>query len=526
MGKPKSTKDRYTLAPHVQLRILGDLYELLDSEDPKEAYLFNTMLSKYVSPSKEGATERQNAAIAKWLRVEDRNSRTNQRVQLAEPFLLGDVSSELVLRKAATLIRHLLGDVVPRESLIGSFSGGASTSLRRAPGAVALKFMEKPDVTPEAWDTIWPLIYKDHDLWHLHNSEVLNPRFVEGNVMFTVPKNSLIDRVCCKEPDLNMWVQKACGDTIRAKLRTVGIDLNDQSHNRNLAREGSITGELCTIDLSSASDTVSDQLVMRLLPHDWYFFLDAIRCKQTRLPDGTFHVNEMFSSMGNGFTFELESLIFWALTKASCYLFGIKGKVSVYGDDVICPSKAYNVVRTIFNWCGFTLNEKKSFSKGPFRESCGGHYHNGIDITPFYIREPIRTVPRLIHFLNKLRHWSASNGASSWCDTKYWPLWKRLSSLVEPKLHGGWDCSSIETLASKQGRGMRLQVKRRTIPRQAYDTGLYLQWMSDAARRDGTTDSVVSVVRELDELVVRPRSFQHHHFGLEPPLYAGELLEQ
>lgn len=521
----RTGNSRHTLAPHVQLKLFAELYSLLDPLDPRDMYLKQEILSKYVKPSKQNATERQNAAINKWLSVEDRNGRTNMRVQLEESFLIGSYSIHDILDRAATYIRRVIGDEVPREELNGSFSGGASTSLRRQPGVVALKYVEKLDVTQEAWDAIWPLLIKEHGLWHTLNEAVFEPRFVDSNIMFTVPKNSRIDRVCCKEPDLNMFVQKGCGDIIRARLRKVGVNLNDQSRNRNLAREGSLTGELATIDLSSASDTVSDQLVMRLVPHDWYFFLDALRCKQTLLPDGTTHVNNMFSSMGNGFTFELESLIFWGLVKAVCYLYGYRGRVSVYGDDIICPSGAYKVVRQLFSWCGFKLNDDKSFCEGPFRESCGGHYHSGIDITPFYVKEPITSATRLIHFLNKLRNWCAANGTSSWCDTRFWNLWQRYASLIDNKLHGGWDCDSIETLASRKGQARRLVRVRKVLSRESFDRGLYLQWMSDAARRRIATDSVQSVVIEEDRFVVRQRSFQHHHFGLEPPLFSGELLE-
>ena len=156
----------------------------------------------------------------------------------------------------------------------------------------------------------------------------LEPRFVNGNVMFTVPKNSEIDRCACKEPDLNMFLQKGFGNQIRYLLKKkAGVDLNNQLINRELARVGSVDGSLMTVDLSSASDSVTSALVGRLLPPDWFWYLDLVRSPVTMI-DGEVHLNEMFSSMGNGFTFELESLLFYAITRATAYFGGWNGHIS------------------------------------------------------------------------------------------------------------------------------------------------------------------------------------------------------
>jgi hypothetical protein len=85
--------------------------------------------------------------------------------------------------------------------------------------------------------------------------------------------------------------------------------------------------------------------------------------------------------MGNGFTFELESLIFFAIASCSCDA----GIVSVYGDDIIVPSQYATDVMKNLEMCGFSLNWDKSFIDGPFRESCGGDYFEGFDIRPVYV---------------------------------------------------------------------------------------------------------------------------------------------
>ena len=91
--------------------------------------------------------------------------------------------------------------------------------------------------------------------------------------------------------------------------------------------------------------------------------------------------------MGNGFTFPLETLIFWALTASACE--GDVDSVSVYGDDIICPRERADDVIDTLTMCGFKINLEKSFVEGPFRESCGCDYYKGIDIRPFYKKEPV-----------------------------------------------------------------------------------------------------------------------------------------
>lgn len=139
-----------------------------------------------------------------------------------------------------------------------------------------------------------------------------------GNKVTTVPKNSKTDRVIAIEPLMNMYVQKGIGGAIRHSLRSVGINLNDQTSNQRLAREGSLQGKLATVDLSSASDSVSLLLVEELLPPDWVAAIKLCRSPCGVLPDGSVINYQKVSSMGNGFTFELESLIFWAACSSVC----------------------------------------------------------------------------------------------------------------------------------------------------------------------------------------------------------------
>lgn len=232
---------------------------------------------------------------------------------------------------------------------------------------------------------------------------------VLGNKLDWVPKNYKTDRTIAIEPDWNMFVQKGLGSYIRRKLKRVKIDLDDQSVNRFLAAIGSIDGSLATLDLSMASDTLAYRLVEQLLDPDWF---DALQ--QCRSPVGFYVDNgvenaviyEKFSSMGNGYTFELESLIFWAIARAVSELVEeTDHRLYVYGDDIVVPRRIAGHVMHYLGQCGFLINPDKSFTSGPFRESCGGHYFEGNDVTPFYVREAVDSLDRLFLLHNNVYRW-------------------------------------------------------------------------------------------------------------------------
>lgn len=198
-------------------------------------------------------------------------------------------------------------------------------------------------------------------------------------------KNAKTHRTVSKPPPLNSLVQNGYGDYMSARLKRFGLDLKDQSLNQRLAREGSLTGALATLDLRSASDTIAIELVYHLLPVDWANALSACRCKYVTFR-GERKRLEKFSSMGNGYTFPLESLIFWALAKASC---DAGDSVNVYGDDIVLPSSKFGFLTEVLTSCGFVVNTQKSFHDGPFRESCGADWYRGFNIRPFYAKHVV-----------------------------------------------------------------------------------------------------------------------------------------
>ncbi len=198
-----------------------------------------------------------------------------------------------------------------------------------------------------------------------------------------VPKSAKTYRSVCVEAGLNVTYQLALGTFMAKRLAAFGIDIRDQTLNQRRALEGSLTGALATLDLSSASDTISREIVFELLPLEWADLLKWGRSSTVELPNGSLMTQEKFASMGNGFTFPLETLIFWGLAAACC---DRDSDATVYGDDIVLPSDKFELLAEVLRYAGFLVNAAKSFHKGPFRESCGKDYFRGIDVRPFYAK--------------------------------------------------------------------------------------------------------------------------------------------
>jgi hypothetical protein len=245
-----------------------------------------------------------------------------------------------------------------------------------------------------------------------------------------------------------------------------------QSYHKLLARLGSLFGNLATIDLSNASDTVCINLVKLLLPSAWFEALFALRSPHTFIA-GHWAKLEKFSSMGNGFTFELESLIFWALDKTVSYFSSISSVVSVYGDDIIVHTDIAHDLVYVLSVFGFTTNPDKSFIDGPFRESCGGHYHNGSDITPFYIREPLSFVSDVILVANQLRQWSCDDGWQI-LNPEVEEIWLWLRGFIPECLWGGRDLSFQFALVTPDAPRKRMQMAERKL---LTGDGGYFMWL-------------------------------------------------
>lgn len=239
---------------------------------------------------------------------------------------------------------------------------------------------------------------------------------VRGSRLSFVPKTTKISRTICTEPILNMLFQKGIASVLEELLaRSVGIDLSIQpAKNRRLAQLGSVNDGFGTIDLSSASDSMSLSLVRAMFPEDVVRLLEMCRCTLTILPDGTEVELQMISSMGNAFTFPLQTILFTALVYGAYRALSINferpfrhslGNFAVFGDDIICVKKAYGLIVRLLSLCGFSVNVDKSFNEGFFRESCGHDYYRGHNVRGVYIKT-LKTSCDVYSAINRLNRWS------------------------------------------------------------------------------------------------------------------------
>jgi hypothetical protein len=221
-------------------------------------------------------------------------------------------------------------------------------------------------------------------------------KLTPSNRVELVPKNWKTHRTIACEPEGNLPLQLAFDTYAKGRLRRFGIDLSNQSKNRIRSKQGSIHNNFCTVDFASASDTISYNAVSWLFPVDWYKFLADVRSPFYRgvFGDGTY---SKFSSMGNGSTFTIETLLF----AAACHAVGSHDFL-VYGDDVIIEPDFYEAFVNLTRFLGFRINESKTFTDGPFRESCGLDSFNGVDVTPVFVRNIDKRKASLCHLTNSL----------------------------------------------------------------------------------------------------------------------------
>jgi len=386
-----------------------------DYVDP-EVYFWDRQatefLRKYPFPSGAGAA--RDAAMSAFLDAEKRCAVTNRRFSDFTEHLHSETERHLI-KRVRRHIAYILGEFCSQEMLDEAHHGpgsciGLDPTLSVESGAVGkeVKYESKPSLTSHL-EPVAARLLREYPAWELALRQAFgDDRFnvVRGNRITTVPKTALTDRTIAIEPMLNMFLQLGVGGMIRRRLAIRGGFNLDYSWSRNqeFARRGSIDGSFATIDLAAASDTVAYNVVGTLLPWKWFRALDKLRSMEGSyvLGDGKTHslIYEKFSSMGNGATFELETLIFWAICRA-CDI--PASDLAVYGDDICVPAAKTVEVISALSFFGFSVNEKKTFVSGPFRESCGKDFFNGRDVRPLYITKEVNNGQAIVDLANRLR---------------------------------------------------------------------------------------------------------------------------
>lgn len=433
------TERALLVAKLVKERRYGELVNL--TIDPNayrtaEAYFLDAvpteLLRKYSGFKIEGIDK---AAVAheNFVLCERACASTNARLS---PFLHnGPFEDPMELRLFESIermqrwIAKVLGSI-PSELFDSRFGPGATFRDVGKYITVPDKITSRPTIVSEAcallplWDrTAWARarLSQTQDPYY--------PEIVRGNRFTTVPKDAKKDRGIAIEPSINVYFQLGVGSALKRRLKSVGLDLEDgQDTHRLKACEASRGGELATVDLSNASDTVSYNLVKLLLPKGWFDLVDTLRSPMTLVNDRWHHL-EKFSSMGNGFTFELETLLFAAIASEACYLSNVQpvtgSNLFVFGDDIILPVKAERAMSVLLKYFGFTPNPNKTFFKGPFRESCGGDFFEGVAVRPHYLEDEPCEPHQWIALANGIRRLGRQDSGSDFRYSIFWRAWLR-----------------------------------------------------------------------------------------------------
>jgi hypothetical protein len=371
----------------------------------------NAFYKKNVDSPGTTAQGRKDAAIAKFLESEETCRETNERLSFYSEEL-GCLSNDM--QHVVSRTRDIIEDIVGPLGHIQLFKIAASagfgpgftfSSTEPAHRNLYYKVKGPHSVTREAIPYVKFFLNHCEPWKQALVTEGCTYSIVDGNRLTTVAKTAVIDRTIAIEPSLNVYMQKGVDSYLSKRLRRHGVTLDDQARNHGPAKLGSsVPLEAATVDLSSASDCVSIEVVRMLFPREWFVLLDDLRSKNYTLDKGmTWCTYEKFSSMGNAFTFPVESILFYAIAKACTILAGEElTNLRVYGDDIVVAPGAYALLVEALQFFGFSVNLDKSFVFGFFRETCGSDFYQGVDLRPVYVKSVPSNDQEVYNLYNRL----------------------------------------------------------------------------------------------------------------------------
>jgi len=344
--------------------------------------------------------DRRESALVRFESAESQCTETNRRWRswYVDGRVLPDPVVDRILSDTRRHIHMILGRF-PSSRLLDNcrWGPGATTSIRNPRTSVYEKYLEPITGSGPCLSLFGPLV-DEITLWKSFQRGFFSVR--SGNKVVLVPKDAKTERSIAAEPSFDSFIQLGIGRLMRERLLRFGVDLNSQETNRDLARYGSLTGKVATLDLSMASDTAAKAVVDLLFPTDWLVAMKACRSTHWRMGERSGEYSK-FSSMGNGYTFEMETLMFYAVARAVAEYLGLPGwEVTAFGDDLTIGSEGYELLSRSLSAMGFTCNASKSFNDGVFRESCGKDYFLGTNVRPYFVKTLLRDVHELMKFHN------------------------------------------------------------------------------------------------------------------------------
>lgn len=376
-------------------------------------YQIVSLFSKYRGFSGE-VIDPKVKALAKWFESEQRCSSTNEYfVGRWEGKNIMPFHAEEAFELAKQKIRRTLGTFNGDEFIeLCKFGPGVDLGIHDATKTSAYHKYKTPGHATVGATWILENYFKDDQrLFYSHSSTLC----VESHLFF-VPKTWDEFRTACKEPRWNSFIQLGIGRCMEARLKHVGIDIKTQADvNRQRASSCHVSGDV-TIDLKAASDSCSLNLLIDMLSdfscsdddgsNLWLDLMLKARTPYTKVPGHGLIKQAKVSSMGNGYTFPLETLIFYCLAWGVCQHFGLDtGRITVFGDDIIVPRDAAQLLIELLSLCGYQPNIKKTFLRGEFFESCGHDYFRGRNVRPVFLKEGVTDVSRAYRLYNQVIAW-------------------------------------------------------------------------------------------------------------------------
>nr|QDH86500.1 MAG: RNA-dependent RNA polymerase [Leviviridae sp.] len=283
---------------------------------------------------------------------------------------------------------------------------------KHGPGATADKLVGNQKFNQHSWpirlERSFPfleMVLPNYSFWEeLEDVDFHEPEAEIPVKVIAVPKTMKTPRIIAVEPTAMQYAQQAVlrlfQDGVKDNdLLNTFIGFDDQEPNQLLAKEGSLNGELATLDLSEASDRVSilhAQLLLQDHPHLMRAVSDC-RSRHADVPGHGIVPLTKFASMGSALTFPIEAMTFLVVVLLGIEkslghplsrrdLYDLKGRVRIFGDDIIVPKDHVHSVIDSLESFGFKVNGRKSFWNGQFRESCGREFYAGQNVSIVRVR--------------------------------------------------------------------------------------------------------------------------------------------
>ncbi len=284
------------------------------------------------------------------------------------------------------------------------FAEGFLPGAKHGPGAVSQKLSSNGKWKNKEWTERLESYFRStqflsHDIAYEGDDVTLHPPGAEPPArVIAVPKTAKTPRIITIEPVYNQFVQQGLAAMFeRWMYQHPQVSYEFREPNMRLARAGSVDGSFATIDLSEASDRISLRLVKELFGDHKYLLGAILACRSmtSELDDGTLVQLRKFASMGSALTFPIQTLVFatiarMAVRRVSKGRPGIESlPIRVYGDDIIVPEYAALETIHLLEVFGLKVNLDKTHWTGRFRESCGGEYFAGSDVSITRVRKRI-----------------------------------------------------------------------------------------------------------------------------------------